>query len=92
MGMAMDRGDPLRLPDLGGFHYMAEAMMRLGPIRAGAMDNRPADWPEIEAFARLTGRISAPWEAQAIFDMCAAYLRELREGADSLTVAPVDRE
>lgn len=90
--MAELRGQPLDLPELGGLRYLVEAMMRLGPVKSDGMGTRPADWPEIDAFARVTGRISDPWEAEALHAMCAGYLDELRAGADPLSVAPSERE
>lgn len=69
-----------------------------GAASAGAtssgFDNwtsRPADGPKIERFARLTGRINVPWEAETLYDMCAGQLDELRAGADSLAAGPVER-
>lgn len=76
---------------LGELSYLAEAMMRLGPIKSDGMGPRSADWPEIDAFARLTGRIEEPWEAEALHAMCAAYLEEIKGGEDPLRVAPVER-
>lgn len=88
---AVKTGAPTGLPDLGPGQYLAEAMMRLGPVKSDGMGLRSADWPEIDAFARVTGRIGDPWEAETLFDMCRAYLRESQAGEDPLAIAPVDR-
>ena len=91
MDHAVRTGTPTGLPPLGPVRYLAEAMMRLGPLRSDGMGLRAADWPEIDAFARVTGRITEPWEAEALFDMCAAYLAESQSGDDPLMIAPVER-
>lgn len=65
--------------------------MRLGPIKSDGMGPRSADWLEIDAFARLTGQIEEPWEAEALHAMCAAYLEEIKGGEDPLRAAPVER-
>ncbi len=82
---------PLGLPDLDAGAYLIEAMLRLGPVRSDGMGERPADWPEIDAFTRLTGRITEPWEAELLYDMCAAYSTERAKGENVLTIAPTDR-
>lgn len=83
---------PLGLPELDGGEYLIDAMFRLGPIRADGMGLRPADWPEIDAFARLTRRLSAPWEFEALFDMCAGYFAAHEAGQDPLAMSPVQIE
>lgn len=82
---------PLGLPELEAGAYLVEAMLRLGPVRSDGMGDRPADWPEIDAFARLTARITEPWEAELLHDMCAAYAAERAKGENVLTIAPMDR-
>nr|RDS94831.1 hypothetical protein DWF04_15395 [Cereibacter sphaeroides f. sp. denitrificans] len=67
-------------------------MLRLRPIRSDGMGERPVDWPEIEAFARLTGRITEQWEAEALFDMCQGYCAAWQAGSDPLAMAPVEQE
>ena len=86
-----DRGKPLGLPDLEAGHYLVEAMFRLGPTRSDGMGERPSDWPEIDAFARMTGRIGEPWEAETLFDMCGSYTRARQEGENPLAIPPVER-
>ncbi|MCZ0963891.1 hypothetical protein [Paracoccus benzoatiresistens] len=91
LAYAVRTGAATGLQPLGPGHYLAEAMMRLGPVKSNGMDLRGADWPEIDAFARVTGRISDPWEAETLFDMCRAYLLGSRDGEDPLAIPPVDR-
>lgn len=79
------------MPELAGGDYLLDAMQRLGPIRATEAGPRAADWPEIHAFAAATGAITEPWEAQAMRDMCRAYLDGLTTGAEPLSIAPVER-
>lgn len=90
--MARASGAALGLPELGALQYLVDALLRLGPIRSDGMGPRPADWPEIDAFARQTGRVTEPWEAEAIFDMCHGYLDGLEAGKDPLGIAPADRQ
>lgn len=85
-------GQPLGLPELDGTEYLIEAMFRLGPIRSDGMGLRSADWPEIDAFARLTGRVSEPWEFEALFDMCSGYFAAHEAGADPLAMSPAQIE
>lgn len=80
---------PDHLPELDEGAYLVEAMMKLGPIRSDGMGPRSADWPEIEAFARATGRISEPWECETLFDMCQGYTQEVERGKNPLSIAPV---
>lgn len=91
MEVAEDAGDPLGLPKLICMQHLPEAMIRLGPVKSDGMGERPADWPEIDAFTRSTGRIASVWEAETLFDMCKAYHHELRSGSDPFKIAPVDR-
>lgn len=53
---------------------------------------RAIDWPEIEPFAVATGLVSEPWEKQALYDMASAYVTGLVEGANPLSIAPIDRD
>ncbi|MEH6775538.1 MAG: hypothetical protein V7668_16560 [Cereibacter changlensis] len=84
--------EPLGLPELDGGQYLVDAMFRLGPTRSAGMGEAPADWPEIDAFARATGRISEPWEAEALFDMCRAYHAAREAGTDPLAMSPAEIE
>lgn len=83
---------PLDLPELDAGEYLVDAMFRLSPARQTGMGEVPSGWPEIDAFARQTGRISEPWEAETLFAMCRAYTTERAAGADPTEVAPVDRK
>lgn len=82
---------PLGVPQLDGGAYLLDAMFRLRPTRSNGMAERATDWDQIEAFARVTGRISEPWEAEVLFDMCQGYLAARQAGEDPLAVAPVDQ-
>lgn len=65
--------------------------MMLGPTRSDGMGERPVDWPEIVAFANGTGRVSEPWELEALANMAQGYLSERQAGAEPLSVPPVER-
>lgn len=69
--------------------YLFEAMLALGPIRfTGDAGRRAADWPEITSFMQATGRISEPWEAEALYRMCGAFLSGLTVGENPLGIFP----
>jgi hypothetical protein len=80
----------IQLPELTAGQYLVDAMLMLGPIRSTGMGPRPTDWPEIEAFARLTGRISEPWEAETLHAMCLEYVAEYQCGDQLLRRPPMD--
>jgi hypothetical protein len=67
-------------------------MMVLGPLRPAGETLQATDWPVIHAFGAATGRLSEPWEYEALADMCRAYAAAFREGADPLCIPPVERE
>lgn len=73
-----------------GGDYLIEAMFAMRPTRSTGMGEVPADWPVIDAFARATGRIGEPWEAETLFAMCAAYLEGRDAGTDTLAIPPVE--
>lgn len=52
---------------------------------------RPLSWADVDAYARLTGAISEPWEARWLYRASAAYCEELGRGKNPLCIAPVDR-
>lgn len=81
---------PLGLPRIEAGEYLLEAMFRLGPMRNSGMAATAPDWAEIQAFARLTGRISEPWEAEALFDMCQGYNEAREAGENPLAISPAE--
>lgn len=84
-------GEPYGLPDIDFGRYLIDAFHALGPVRSTGMDERSTDWPEIDAFMRCTGRISEPWEAETLRDMCVGYLAARHAGDHPLARPPVDR-
>lgn len=54
--------------------------------------HRPADWPEITAFAQGTRTVTEPWELEALHRMAQAYTGALDEGANPLCIPPLERE
>lgn len=67
-------------------------MLILKPMRDAAPVDRPTDWPEIVPFAHATGRLTEPWEIEALAEMCHAYHRELVAGVNPLRIPPIDRK
>ncbi|MFC3180451.1 hypothetical protein [Cypionkella sinensis] len=78
------------MPDLDAGQYLVDAMFKMGPTISTGMDEVAADWITIDAFARGTGRISEPWEFEALFEMCAAYFQGWRAGVEPLAMSPVE--
>lgn len=84
--------EPVDAPELGVERYLLEAMFRLGPIRATGLGPESPTWSEIDAFARRTRRISEPWEAEALYDMCAGYVSAFVAGENPLEMSPMEIE
>jgi len=85
------RGFPSGLPKLDAGEYLIDAMFVMRPTRSNGMGEVAADWDTIDAFARVSGRISEPWEAETLFAMCEAYHKGLDAGVNPLAIAPVDQ-
>lgn len=79
------------MPDVGPMAYLVEAFHLLRFARSGMEGLVPQTWAEIDAFARNTGRITAGWEAEALFNMSWAYVTENQKAADALRIAPMER-
>jgi len=84
-------GEDLMIPDIGPMKYLMDAMWRLHPTRNTGWGDVAADWRDIEAFAKVTGRIVETWEAELLYDMCAAYTSAKHAGVDPLSMAPVEQ-
>lgn len=82
--------EPLLLPVLDAGQYLVDAMFKMGPTVSTGFEEVAADWVCIDAFARSTGRISEPWEFEALFDMCSAYYHGWCAGASPLAMSPVE--
>ncbi|HBU13511.1 MAG TPA: hypothetical protein DEF16_00630 [Gemmobacter sp.] len=81
---------PLGLPRLDAGEYLLEAMFRLGPTCSNGLADVARDWPEIEAFARVTGRISEPSKCELLYDMCRGYHEAREAGKDPLAMPPAE--
>lgn len=81
---------PLGLPKLDAGEYLLDAMFRMGPTCSNGLADVARDWPEIEAFARVTGRISEPWECELLYDMCRGYHEAREAGKDPLAMPPAE--
>ncbi|WP_425070640.1 hypothetical protein [Sagittula sp. S175] len=77
------------IPDGGG--YLIDALLALGPTRSEPMGGaRPTDWPEIAPFMQATRRITEPWEAEVLRDMCEAFCAGLSAGESPFADYPWD--
>ena len=80
------------MPALGAERYLIDALLEAGPAGHDPMaGQRPLSWVELDAWARLTGAISEPWEARWLYEASGAYCEEVERGKNPLTIAPVDR-
>lgn len=70
--------------------YLLEAMSALDPLRNNGFGERATDWPEIKAFADATGRVSEPWELEALHSMCQCYFRGNQIGRNPLAHSPLE--
>lgn len=84
--------DFLGLPAIPPSEHVWAAFLSLKPARDTANGREPWDWLNVEAFARSTLRVSEPWEIEALVGMSAAYVTELHQGKDALTMAPCERD
>jgi hypothetical protein len=79
------------MPDVGPGAYLVDAFHKLRFARNGFEGLTPQTWAEIDAFARNTGRITAGWEAEVLFDMSWAYVTENQKASAPLRKAPMER-
>ena len=79
------------MPEVGPGQYLIDAFHALRFARQGFEGMSPQTWAEVDAFARATGRISAGWEAQTLFDMSWAYVTEHQKASDPFRLAPMER-
>ena len=49
-------------------------------------------WLSLYAYGQTTGAVSEAWEYKALHDMSAAYVAAKVEGANVMTIQPVDQE
>lgn len=71
----------LRLPPIpAAFQHIWDWFCELSAARSGnGAGPNPIAWTEIEAWARLTGRLISPRDVQAIAALDQAYFTELSE-------------
>lgn len=81
------------MPEVGPGFYLIEAFHVLRFATPGPMGEglQAQSWQEVLAFAEATGRITEPWEVEALFNMSWAYVTEHTKAADSLRVSPMER-
>ena len=59
--------------------YLIDWLLEAGPDMPGAMGATPLSWTEIDAWARLTGREVAPWEAELLRHLSIAFVQQYQE-------------
>lgn len=78
---------PPPLPPLASGGYLYNAFREAGMVSMG-FGQMPLTWAEIDAYARLTGEITTPFEARMLRAMSQAYLSGLRAGEDEFSIPP----
>ena len=77
------------LPKLEAGSYMVDELFTIGAFRSGAMGGFIAlSWQEVDAFARITGRIKEPWEAELLVKMSREYVKGLQIGSEPMGIPP----
>lgn len=77
-------------PDTPG-QYLMQALWDVGPSRYDDKAEHPILWQELAAYASITGKLTEPWELNAVMSMSKAYVAEKTSGKNPLRIAPVDR-
>jgi len=80
--------EPYERAELGPVAYMLDALAAAGISRHGGMGEEPLGWPDLAAFAAATGRVSQPWEMEALLAMSRAYLAGRHAGEQPLAAWP----
>ena len=77
------------MPPLKAGSYLIDELFTIGAYRSGAMGGFIAlSWQEVDAFARLTNRISEGWEAELLVKMSREYVKGLQIGLEPMGIAP----
>lgn len=77
------------LPPLKAGSYLIDELFTIGACRSGAMGGFIAlSWQEVDAFARLTNRISEGWEAELLVKMSREYVKGLQIGSEPMGIPP----
>lgn len=84
-------GDPLGIPDVSGHEYMIAAFHECGVTKPGAMGDVPLEWPDVLAYAQVSGAMLAGDDAVTLYQMCRAYWGERQAAQDALRIAPTER-
>lgn len=72
-------GDPIP----AAVAYLWNDFMRLRRRKASSgFGPSPIEWPDIDAYVRLSGRRLAPWEIEIIEDLDGIYLTEMSKKRD----------
>lgn len=80
-----------RFVELEAGDYLLDALVRMGLCLNDPMTGQTAlPYADILAFSNATGRISEPWEMEALHDMSRAYLEGLAYGARNVRTEPID--
>jgi hypothetical protein len=85
-------GKELPMPPIEGGYYLMEILMDCGAVRYDQMGNAtPLDWQELSAYCGLAQRDIETWEARALRDMSASFVRGMNEGKNIFSIMPIER-
>lgn len=72
--------------------YLWDAFRSIGIGKTGGFGASPLEWIDIWAYSQATRRVSEPWELETLYEMSAAYFRELERGKNPFAKSPLDME
>jgi hypothetical protein len=70
--------------------YLWHAYRRLRRRKGSGFGPGPIEWPDIDAFLRLSGETLAPWEIEVIEELDDAFLTAVTAAQSSSAVPPKD--
>lgn len=79
----------LALPPLPlALSYLWQIYRRLRRRKGGGMGPSPIEWPDIDAFLRLSGVALVPWEIEVIEDLDDAFMAAVAAAGEPHTETP----
>ncbi|GAA6162568.1 hypothetical protein NBRC116590_02720 [Pelagimonas sp. KU-00592-HH] len=83
-----ETGFPPRLPPIEAGEHVYNAFLELEKVASNGFGLMPISWTEIDAYARLTGEIRTPLEAQLVRNMSKAYIEGLEHAKNEFAREP----
>ena len=76
------------MPPIDAGEYFLSALVEMGFAESSSSGFLPLRWSEIDAYSRLTGTFSEPWESRLIRSMSSEYIAGRDTGMDELGIPP----